>query len=79
MAASDKYSLRFPLTGFFSKSVTIFLHEDCLILVILVNPIQDRQEDPPPPTTFSPVTSTNVAIIPKIFVTFSLKVFSTLE
>ena len=41
-----------------------------------INPIQDEDEEwgaksPPPPTSFSPITFTNVGISPKNFLTFS--------
>ena len=43
-----------------------------LFLVRLFNPIQDGEC---PPTSFFPVTSTNVAISPQNFVTFSFHPF----
>ena len=51
------------------------------VLFRAVNPIQDGvggQKGPPPPTSFSPVTSTNVGISPQNFLTFSFNPFSTL-
>ena len=42
------------------------------------NPIQDGGQKAPPPTHFSPVTSTNVGISPKDFLTFSFNPFATL-
>ena len=52
-----------------------------LIASHYINPIQDGGEAkrlPPPPTSFSPVTSTNVGISPKVFLTFSYNPFATL-
>ena len=44
-----------------------------------VNPIQDRGGGQKgPPTSFLPVTSTNVGIVPYIFLTFSFNTFATL-
>ena len=45
---------------------------------ILVNPIQDGEEAKRLPTSFFTVTSLNVGIIPKNFLTFSFKSFATL-
>ena len=45
---------------------------------ILINPIQDRGGQKSPPTSFSPVTSTNVGISPQIFLNFSFNPFATL-
>ena len=42
------------------------------------NPIQDGGQKSSPPTSFSPVTSTNVGFDPKIFLTFSFNPFPTL-
>ena len=45
-----------------------------------INPIQDEggAKRPLPPTSFPPVTSTNVGIGPKNFLTFSFKPFAAL-
>ena len=46
-----------------------------------INLIQDRgqgQKVPPPPTTFSPVTSTNVGISPQNFLNSNFNLFVTL-
>ena len=37
-----------------------------------------QKAPPPPPTNFSPVTSTNVTISPQNFLTFSFNPFATL-
>ena len=44
------------------------------------NPIQNGQngQKGPPPTSFSPVTSTNVGISPQNFLAFSFNHFATL-
>ena len=47
-------------------------------LNVLVNPIQHGEEAKRLPTSFSTVTSLNVGIIPKIFLTFSFNPFATL-
>ena len=39
--------------------------------VISINPIQDGGQKAPPPTSFSPVTSTNVGISSQNLLTFS--------
>ena len=44
----------------------------------LINPIQDGGGKKMPPTSFSPVTSTNVGTSPKNFMTFSFNLFATL-
>ena len=44
----------------------------------LFNPIQDGGGQKDPPTSFSPVTSTNVRIKPQNFLTFSFNPFATL-
>ena len=41
-----------------------------------LNPIQDGEGQKAPPTSFSPVTSTNVRISPKNFLTFSFNPFT---
>ena len=46
----------------------------CLPAKILKHPLAKR----PPPTSFSPVTSTNVRFGPKNFLTFSFNPFATL-
>ena len=38
----------------------------------------EGRKNTPPPTSFSPVTSTNVEIRPQIILTFSFKPFATL-
>ena len=43
-----------------------------------INPIQVGGGKKMPPISFLPVTSTNVGIIPKNFLTFSFNLFSTL-
>ena len=47
-----------------------------------VNPIQDgaggEEGQKPPPSSFTPVTSTNVGIRPQNFLTFSFNPFDTL-
>ena len=45
-----------------------------------INPVQDGGEGgkKAPPTSFSPVTSTNVGISPQNFLTFSFNAFDTL-
>ena len=43
-----------------------------------VNPIQDRGRLKRPPTSFSPVTSTNVGISPQNFHAFNFNPFATL-
>ena len=43
-----------------------------------VNPIEDGGEKRLPPTSFSPVTSTNVGFGPQNFLTFSFNPFATL-
>ena len=42
---------------------------------ITFNPIQDGVQKAPSLTSFSPVTSTNVGISPKNFLTFSFNLF----
>ena len=42
------------------------------------NPIQDGGSKSPPPTSFFPVTSTNLGINPPIFLTFSSNPFDRL-
>ena len=42
------------------------------------NPIQDGVAKKTPPTSFSPVKSTNIGISPKNFLTFSFNYFATL-
>ena len=42
-----------------------------------INPIQDRGGKKMPPTSFPPVTSTNVGISPKNVLTISLNFFAT--
>ena len=50
-----------------------------MMMLICINPIQDggggRQKGPP--TSFSPVTSTNVELSPQNFLTFSFNTFAT--
>ena len=48
--------------------------------VRVVNPIQDKEErgKKTPPTSFSPVTSTNVGISLQNFLTFNFNTFATL-
>ena len=51
--------------------------------LLSVNPIQNggwggRAKSPLPPTSFSPVTSTNVGVRPQNFLIFSFKPFATL-
>ena len=49
--------------------------------LLSVNPIQNGRggaKKPPPPTSFSPVTSTNVGVRPQNFLIFSFKPFATL-
>ena len=41
-----------------------------------LNPIQDGEGQKAPPTSFSPVTSTNVRISPQNFLTFSFNPFT---
>ena len=55
-------------------------NERSMLAGLKFNPIQDggEQKWPPPPTSFSPVTSTNVGIRPKNFLTFSYNPFATL-
>ena len=48
------------------------------LLVFNVNPIQDGGGKKAPPTSFSPVTSTNAETSPKNFLTFSFNAFVTL-
>ena len=45
-----------------------------------INPIQDGggKKSSPPPTSLSPVTSINVGLTPKNFLTFSFNPFATL-
>ena len=43
-----------------------------------INPIQDGGGKKMPPTSFPPVTSTNVGISPKNFLTFCFNFFATL-
>ena len=43
-----------------------------------INPIQDRGGGKKPPTSFSPVTSTNVGSGPQNFLTFGFNPFATL-
>ena len=43
-----------------------------------VNPIQDGVGAKRPPSSFSPVTSTNVGLSPQNFLTFSFNPFATL-
>ena len=46
--------------------------------ILEFNPIQDGGGQIGPPTSFSPVTSTNVRICHKNFLTFSYNPFATL-
>ena len=65
--------LKILITDFESNIVTYILNE--------INSNQDGgQKAPPPPlpTSFSPVTSTNVGIRPQIFLTFSFNPFDRL-
>ena len=59
----------------------VYLHHH-LNTLLAINPIQDEGMGAgakrPPPTSFSPVTSTNVETSPKNFLTFSFHPFSTL-
>ena len=48
-------------------------------LKLYFNPIQDGGGKKALPTSFSPVTSTNVGIRPQNFLTFSFYPFATLE
>ena len=43
-----------------------------------INPIQDGGDKKAPPTSFPPVTSTNIRISPQNFLTFSFNLFATL-
>ena len=58
----------------------LFSSDHPTIFYNYVNPIQDRgwATPPPPPTSFFPVTSTNVGISPKNFLTFNFNPFATL-
>ena len=51
-----------------------------MMMLIRINPIQDEGGggwQKGPPTSFSPVTSTNVGLSPKNFLTFSFNTFVT--
>ena len=51
-----------------------------MMMLIRINPIQNMGrggQKAPPHTSFSPVTSTNVGVSPKNFLTFSFKPFAT--
>ena len=64
-----------------SHSFSVFSHMGSFPQVFgHVNPIQDggRGGAKRPPTSFFSVTSANVEIIPKIFLTFSINHFTTL-
>ena len=54
------------------------LGEHVANLYEMFNPIQDGGAKSPPPTSFSPVTSTNVRFGPPKFLTFSFNPFATL-
>ena len=49
-----------------------------LLFIRKLNPIQDGGGQKDPPTSFSPVTSTNVGVGPQNFLTFSFNSFATL-
>ena len=59
----------------FNYAIDHILHQ---IFNIYINPIQDGGGQRSPPTSFSPVTSTNVGISPQNFLTFSFNPFATL-
>ena len=44
-----------------------------------ISPIQDAGDKKAPPTSFSPVTSTNVAVTPQHFLIFSFNPFAISE
>ena len=50
-----------------------------MMMLICINPIQDGGGgwQKGPPTSFSPVTSTNVELSPQKFLTFSFNTFAT--
>ena len=60
------------------KTLIIFFFWNKQYVYIAFNPIQDGGGKKAPPTSFSPVTSTNVGISPKNFLTFSFNPFDRL-
>ena len=49
-----------------------------MMMLIRINPIQDgKGGQRGPPTSFSPITSTNVGLSPQNFLTFSFNTFAT--
>ena len=57
---------------------TIYLYWVVIIKYTFLNPIQVGGQKRPPPTRFSPVTSTNVGFGHKNFLAFSVNPFATL-
>ena len=49
-----------------------------LVLGLVFNPIQDGGAKKAPPTSFSPVTSANIGIVPQTFLIFSYNPLATL-
>ena len=63
---------------YIKESMHIIFNKETNKEYSIFNPIQDGGKTPSPPTSFYPVTSTNVNIGPQNFQTFSFNSFATL-